>query len=115
MGRKNKKSKVVFIDVDGPNKHGMLSAAVVSQTGQKIFKGTACPEQMTEILETKTSDKVIGGHNVQCDLSRLTHNIAYKGTIDTQNLGSIFHSSNKHDPVEDARGSQQLAKEHGLI
>jgi len=31
------------------------------------------------------------------------------GIIDTQQLGSIHHSSKKHDPVEDARGSQQLA------
>ena len=53
MGRKNKKSKVVFIDVDGPNKHGMLSAAVVSQTGQKIFKGSTVVEFDKSLLLLK--------------------------------------------------------------
>ena len=93
------------------------------------------PEEMTEILERKTQGKIIGGHNVQCDLNRnkiwtflnykellyfqnfwicryherLTHDIAQKGIIDTQQLGRIQHSSKKHDPVKDARGSQQLA------
>ena len=39
MGRRSKKSKVVFIDVDGPKKNGQLSVGVVSQSGQQIFKG----------------------------------------------------------------------------
>lgn len=80
---------VVFIDVDGPKKNGELWAGVVNIKGQKIFEGRGYPEEITKDLEQITTGTIIAGHNVTCDLNRLTRNIAHKGIIDTQVLGPL--------------------------
>jgi hypothetical protein len=72
---------------------------------------------MQKDVKQKTSGKTIVGHNVKVDLKQIGLSPEdFAGIIDTQNMGSIKHTSNRnHDPAEDARQAMNLANSKILM
>jgi len=68
-------------------------------------------ETMQNDIMRITSGKTIVGHNVNADIQQIGKTRGdFTGVIDTQNMGSISHSSNRsHNPAEDARQAMNLA------
>ena len=68
--------------------------------------------QMQDTIMRITKGAIIVSHNLNADLQQIGKTASdFTGTIDTQNMGSIKHTSNRnHDPAEDARQAMKLAK-----
>ena len=80
-----------------------------------LYKGVPLNSTKYETMQNDVmkiaSGKTLVGHNVNADIQQIGKTPSdFTGTIDTQSMGQINHSSERnHDPTEDARQAMNLA------